>query len=342
MTKIELEIFKKAVARFEELTGQVAKAIIEVKLRKDRFAEAIILFPKLNARIYAEIKPYVTNQTLGAILYQIKETNHSVKSILITQYVTPQLADRLKESETQFMDVEGNAYLNLPNMFYFIKGNKKKENIGKEKSIRAFQPAGLKLIYALLCNPGLEEKPYRVMADVSNISNGAVTWAIRDLKKLGFILDMGKKGMRLIKKKELLQRWVNLYAELLRPKLFLGKYKADNIDWWKNQNLLNAESLFGGETAAAHLTKYLKPQNHTIYTEENYGKLLLQLKLKNDRNGNIEVLKKFWNFDDKREKNNLVNPMLIYADLLATGDIRNIETAQLIYNNEIIRYIRED
>jgi hypothetical protein len=97
-----------------------------------------------------------------------------------------------------------------------------------------------------------------------------------------------------------------------------------------------------GETAAALLTKYLKPQNHTIYTKDNYGKLLLQLKLKNDPNGNIEVLKQFWNFEDARAEKKLVNPVLIYADLLATRDRRNIETANLIYKNEIIRYIGQD
>ncbi len=194
----------------------------------------------------------------------------------------------------------------------------------------------------MLCNPGEENKPYRVMANTANIANGAVAWAIKDLKKLGYLIDMGKKGRRLIKKKELLQRWVNLYAELLRPKLLIGRYTTDNTDWWKNQDIINVNALYGGETGAALLTKYLKPQNHTIYTKDNYGKLLLQLKLKNDPNGNIEVLKQFWNFEDTRAEKNLVNPVLIYADLLATGDNRNIETANLIYNNEIIRYIGQD
>jgi hypothetical protein len=342
MKSIEKEILKKTLARFKELTGQVTAVKTGVRFPKDVVVDAIIKIPKLKAILYAEIKLNVTNQTLGAIVHQLKVMNTEEKNILITQYITPQLADRLKELDMQFLDTAGNGYINLPNMFLFIKGNKTKESLVKEKPIRTFQPAGLRLIYALLCNPGLENETYRVMANAANIANGAVAWAIKDLKKLGYLIDMGKKGRRLIKKKELLQRWVNLYAELLRPKLLIGRFTTDNINWWKNKDIINLNALYGGETAAALLTKYLKPQNHTIYSKDNYGKLLLQLKLKNDPNGNIEVLEKFWNFEDARADNNLVNPVLIYADILATGDNRNIETAKLIYDKEIIRYIGED
>ena len=211
-----------------------------------------------------------------------------------------------------------------------------------EKPVRAFQPAGLQLIYTLLCNPGLENKPYRLMADKADIANGAVTLVIRDLKKLGYLLDLGKKGRKLIRKEELLQRWINLYAELLKPKLLIGRYNTDNLDWWKQEKVITKDTLLGGETAAAILTRYLKPQKHTIYTGENHVKLLLQLKLKTAEDGNVELVKKFWNFDDLFDKDNLVNPVLIYADLIATGDKRNLETAKIIYDKEVIRYIGED
>ncbi len=38
----------------------------------------------------------------------------------------------------------------------------------------------------------------------------------------------------------------------------------------------------------------------------------------------------------------LAPPLLIYADLLATGDTRNIETARMIYEQELTGLIRED
>ena len=124
--------------------------------------------------------------------------------------------------------------------------------------------------------------------------------------------------------------------------MFIGRYTTENIGWWNQPKPFNIDAQLGGETAAAVITKYLKPQNHTIYTQEKYGKLLLQLKLKKAPDGNVELFKKFWNFEYPFNKNNLVNPVLIYADLIATGDNRNLDTAKIMYEKEIIRYIGED
>lgn len=339
MNKVEKEILRKAILKVEEINGLK----LEIKpFPTKNGQDADILYPKLHIRLIVHIKLNVTNQTLGAIVHQLKYNNHEEKHILVTRYITPQLADKLKDMRVQFLDTVGNVFLNLPNMFIFVKGNKTKEDEVRDKPLRAFQPAGLKLIYALLCNPGLENEPYRIMAKVAGIANGAVAFAINDLKKLGFIIDMGERGRRLVKKNELLQRWVNLYAELLRPRLVIGRCRTENKDWWEHETLANLDAQYGGETAAALLTKYLKPQNHTIYTIENNGKLLFQLKLKIDPHGNIELVKKFWNFNDEWKNKKLVNPVLIYADLLATGDERNIETAKIVYDKEIIRYIGKD
>jgi hypothetical protein len=96
------------------------------------------------------------------------------------------------------------------------------------------------------------------------------------------------------------------------------------------------------EAAAAWLTEYLKPQKITIYANQPISRFLMRNKIKKDPDGNIEILRVFWNFEVDWHKKKVVPPLLIYADLLATGDARNIETARMIYENELNRYIRED
>ena len=49
-----------------------------------------------------------------------------------------------------------------------------------------------------------------------------------------------------------------------------------------------------------------------------------------DLNGNTEVLQAFWNLLDEKYTD-VVPPLLAYADLMATLDGRNLETARLIY-----------
>jgi len=69
---------------------------------------------------------------------------------------------------------------------------------------------------------------------------------------------------------------------------------------------------------------------------------LLECKLRKDPAGEIEILNQFWNYDENLGYKDLVHPILIYADLIATGNQRNIETAKMIYDEHIIRLIRED
>jgi hypothetical protein len=51
-----------------------------------------------------------------------------------------------------------------------------------------------------------------------------------------------------------------------------------------------------------------------------------------DPQGDVEILDAFWNFAPPDEHRGIVPPLLVYADLLATGDDRCIEAARLIYD----------
>ncbi len=159
----------------------------------------------------------------------------------------------------------------------------------------------------------------------------------KDLERQGYIFDTGKQGKRIRKKEDLIKKWVILFPDKLKPKYFFGRYVKDDNVTIENWDIGKFDGLWGGETAAAKLTKYLKPFIHTIYIGERVGELILKNKLRKEQNGNIEIVKKFWGFPENRD---IVNPILIYADLLATGDPRNIETANIIYEREIVQLIK--
>jgi len=52
----------------------------------------------------------------------------------------------------------------------------------------------------------------------------------------------------------------------------------------------------------------------------------------------MECLKAFWRFDYHWEHSHLAPPLIIYADLLASGDSRNIETAEIIHDRFLAQY----
>ena len=47
-------------------------------------------------------------------------------------------------------------------------------------------------------------------------------------------------------------------------------------------------------------------------------------------NGEIEILDAFWVADELHQADDIAPPLVVYADLMATADPRNIETANLI------------
>jgi hypothetical protein len=113
-------------------------------------------------------------------------------------------------------------------------------------------------------------------------------------------------------------------------------------DWWQGVDLRQQDAWWGGEVAAAKLTKYLVPAHATIYKAEQLARLLLIYGLEEDPGGPIEVLKPFWGVVDRMFKDDMVPPLLVYADLLASNDARNIEVAEMIYEQELTRLIGEE
>ncbi len=290
-------------------------------------------------KYYVEVKTNVTKA--DKLLAMMRKADLRYPLLLVTRYINPQLADELKQGGTEFVDTAGNAFINQPPLYVFVKGNKPK--IVKAPPLnRAFRPAGLKLIYGLLCNPGLENRTYREIAAQTDVALGTVDWIMKELKELRFLLNMEERGLRLLQKERLLQRWVTAYPEQLRPRLTVGRFRGD-LEWWRQKKLDPLRAQWGGEVAAERLTRYLQAQIITIYAmPQQLDQLLAENRLRKDETGEVEILKRFWKPPEMWQYEDLVHPILIYADLLATGNERNIETAKMIYDQHIVQLIRED
>jgi len=64
--------------------------------------------------------------------------------------------------------------------------------------------------------------------------------------------------------------------------------------------------------------------------------------LRKDPAGNVEILKGFWTFKYPWNYTQLAPPLLVYADLLATGNDRNIETGKMIYEKYFARLVGQN
>jgi len=254
--------------------------------------------------------------------------------IFIAKYISVDTAQTLKSLRINYLDISGNCYIQTKNFLIYVSGRKVQRKQKTNKS-KAFQESGIKLLFQLLSNPNNLQLSYRDLAELSNISIGSVSNIMTELEEQHFILKT--KNKRVLKNKpDLLERWIIAYHDVLRPKLLLKKMSfANKLDYanWNNIDLssVSEKTLWGGECAAGILTKNITPANYNIYTDATWQSVGKSLKLVPDDNGKIEILRLFYN----SEEQNTVSPLLIYADLMGSGDSRNIETAEIILNNEL-------
>ncbi|RJG02878.1 type IV toxin-antitoxin system AbiEi family antitoxin [Noviherbaspirillum sedimenti] len=289
----------------------------------------------------AEVKRALRPATLGVTILQLERLGQ--QALLVTDYVTPALADELKDRRIAFLDAAGNAYIEQPGLLIWIKGQKPPARPTAPVLGRAFQPTGLQVLFALLCAPQAINLPYRELAKMAGVAHGTVGWVIPDLQQLGYVRDLnGKRGTRrLFELPRLLDQWTDAYARVLRPRTLLGRYYVPTLEGWKDWPLAEHGALWGGEPAAALLTDYLRPGELTLYADKMPGLLAARLKfMKEPAPGHtavVEVRKRFWHFAGDPAHPNLVPPLLAYADLLATGDARCIETAKMIEDAHVTR-----
>jgi len=276
----------------------------------------------------AEVRRGLRPALLGAVLMQIERLGD--QALLVADYVTPPLADELRARRVAFIDTAGNAYLDRPPLLVWVKGQRPPGRPAMQPSGRAFQASGLKVIFALLCKHDMVDHPYREIARLAGVAHGTVGWVMAELPKLGFAAEVGRKR-RLLHPERLLQQWVEAYARTLRPKLILGRFKAERLDWWETVDPLKYGLRLGGEGAAARLTHHLRPETLTFFGDKINPRFQIDHHLKADPAGEVEILRRFWNFN--YEDPALAPSLLVYADLLAIGDARCLETVKRLYDD---------
>lgn len=348
----EQELFEHARAALAREAGLDACVLLKnININEKQHIDYLIRFAGQQKELAVEVKRWANNTNVGALINQIRQLPR--EAILVADYINPIMALKLKEEGIQFFDAAGNAYIDQPPVFVQIRGNKLKQPVARKNvKNRAFDATGLKVTFGFLCNEELLTRPYRDIARQTGVALGTIGWVLNGLKDAGYLIERGKEKPRKLKnKKKLLDRWVEAYPEKLQPKLFLGVYRHEDHQWWKAFDINKFEALWGGEVAAAKYTQYLKPLVATVFLRENQSATLIKElrlgkanELQPGEEGLVNLYQQFWGdlVDQNEDHKNLAPPIVVYAELLATGESRNIETAELIYERFIDQYIREN
>ncbi len=330
----EAEILQTAIVNLEKMTG-AAVAIRSGGLFNGHRWDALLHVQAglATGDFLTEVKASI----LPASLAQLADKLKAEKGLLVARYISGPAKALLESQGINYLDIAGNCFIrNDRGIFWLIRGQSPPEE-AKAIKHEAFNKNGIKLLYTLLLREDWVNESYRFMAEKAGIAASTVGDILNDLKTAKFLVQVNERKLALANKPELLSQWVAAFNKKLKPKLGSGRFRfAKNTAWqdWKHADLGN-KAYWGGEPAADLLTNYLQPGTWTIYTHLDRRALVKDLQLIPDpRQGNVEVFSPFWNETEEAFINptmKTVSPLLVYADLIGSGNDRNFETATKIY-----------
>lgn len=305
-----------------------------VEKKHDVDIDAVIRFKYGNKQYKAVIE--AKKEIRGHQLPQIEQLKKKYPNLLVVaENIYPKIKQELKLQGINYLETSGNVFLKDQGLFLWVEGQagKTTENA---KIGRAFTKTGLRLIFQFLLNEDLVNLTYRKMAEATGVGFGNINIIMTDLKVQGFLIPLDRQTYRLTGKKQLLEKWMIGYEQKLKPDLHMGNFRfANDKDFtdWKAVALKPDKTWWGGEPGGNRLTHYLLPGKLTLYTIEKRAALMKDYKMLPDDQGHIEVYQKFWKYEETKDAN--VPTLLIYVDLMLTGERRCIETAQKIWDEKL-------
>jgi len=272
------------------------------------------------------------------------------KPILFADYVSPGNAQRLREADVDYVDAEGNLLIHRPGKLHLLKSGARPRPLAESRPARLFMPSGLQVLFVLLIEATAAEMPYRELAVHSGVALGSVAVIMNELRGKGHLLRR-RGGWRLVRRRELLERWVSGYSEQLRPKLLLGVFTAAEKDaasnWRHLREVLHQRDIDAAVTgglAADELTHHYRGEDLVAFVSKWPKGLLQELRWLPSLTGPITLLREFcpavrWLSEAKQP---LAHPLLVYAELLHSGRERERETARMIHERYLERLATDD
>ena len=324
----ESEIINDVVFNLRRLTNLES---IEVKPRgpQVRYNYNLIIN---NVEFACEVRTQVSKANYNLVLQQMRKLKEEVDLplLLASHYFAPDVFESFSAEGISVVDSSGNCKIEAKQLFINIIGQKSTPI--KQPKGKAFNEAGLKAVFYFLLNDTNINQPYRLISNNTGLSLGTITNVVEELLYEKFVIKTSK-GRILKNKRALLDTWQVHYNQTLKPKLLLKTMEFVDSDSRKDWELIALPDgvCWGGEGGAYLTNKYLIPEQFDIYTEGPSINLMMTRKMRFEENGIIHVYQKFW-----RSQHERVAPMiLIYADLMGSGNSRCIEAAQKLIENGI-------
>jgi len=257
--------------------------------------------------------------------------------MIFARYVSRQAGERLADAGVNFVDEAGNMNVALGNDFHtLVLGKPQKRPEPESKRLGA---ATVQVYFTCLAKTDAIALPVRELATLAGVGKTAAAEARQRLAREGILHELADKPRRIADPKRLSELFLDGYQRILRPHLFIGRYRgpdrdpnlfvkrfADlaqqhNLDW----------ALTGGAGAAA-LDQFYRGDETSLFVGNTPRDVPRLMSLLPDRKGPITLLRLFCPLVvlPRSKGQPVAHPWLLYAELLQHHEPRSLEAAEEI------------
>jgi hypothetical protein len=289
-------------------------------------------------RYRVEVKrSYLSRGLISAIISTASrlKAGESGNLLLLARYVPRCTGERLAEAGVNFVDQVGNMNIQAgPNYHALVLGKPEPKRPPEGK---AAGPATVRVLFALVAKPDAASWPARRLAQLAGVGKTAAAEIRERLVREG-ILQRARGGeLHVGNVKELEDRCIAGYSQILRPKLLIGRFRGPERDPAKQLNQL--ATVFAkegvrwaatGGPAAYDLQRFYRGEELPLFVSAGGPELQQSARILSDQNGPISLLRpvgelSFWRTDGNTP---IAHPWLIYAELMNSSDPRALEAGE--------------
>lgn len=318
----------------QELGLKVSIQAEEVLLSPgERFdALAAIKLGKTELPFVIEVKKEVMSPE--SVRHFLSKIKRPFLPLIVALEISPHMKEHLRSRGVAFLAKDGDFFLPFSNTY------SQRRIVKNDKALDYHRIHGMgynKLGFALLRMPKCRAMNLTQLAQTLKISLGALSKILNEWERQGFIHNAAQEK-RVVNVEEFSKRWATAYVDTIKyhDTIFLGRYRSAIESFFSSWNKLNlnvGDVWWGGEPAAALITRQLTPERFQMYCGKNLNKVISSLRLVPDPNGNITICRPFWfEFPDSFDfhQSLISDPLVVYADLIYSDSSRNRKISETL------------
>ena len=250
--------------------------------------------------------------------------------LLVAPYIASPMGQHLADHGLSYADAVGNLHLLGPSgrgLVAHVEGKVQQRAL----AVRGLGVPAHLVNFALLAKPALLEAPIREVATAAGVSKSSVANQLARLSAQGFVATT-RENARLVRPRDLLDRWLNAYAESVRPRWRVGRFHAqsdvDGLQRSLPDALAGTTWALSGAGAAWRMTRFYRGEQTVLLVDSPPHDLAKRLRALPSESGELTVLEVGMPLAFDGVEPNLAHPLLVYSELLASQDPRARDAAE--------------